>query len=203
MPEGFLVTKSLFERLDMKIRHIMATALLVSCFGCATLSKNECLQADWFEIGRRDGTMGNPRAVFQKHHEACIKHGAKADRDAYYAGRTEGLKSYCTEESGFEQGRRGRTYKYVCPSEMESKFLTGYARGKELYKIESKIASLERRLKRIEKEIKMKEKKLYSSKLSDEMRNRIRSDIKALDLEYRDAARELKYLEKSKPMLSS
>jgi hypothetical protein len=175
----------------------MIITLLVSCFGCATLSKNECLQADWFEIGRRDGTVGKPRAVFQKHYEACIKHGVKADTEGYYAGRAEGLKSYCTEKSGFDHGRQGRAYGYVCPSEMESKFLVGYARGKRLYKIEAKIASLERRLKKIEKEIGAKEKQLYSSKLSGDKRARIRSDIKALDLEYRDAVRELRYLEKS------
>jgi hypothetical protein len=34
---------------------ILSITMIVAFSGCATLSKNECLEADWFEIGRRDG----------------------------------------------------------------------------------------------------------------------------------------------------
>jgi hypothetical protein len=93
----------------------------------------------------------------------------------------------------------GRKYQYVCPPELEPNFLTGYVEGKEIREYESKIASLKKRLERIESEIKKKERKLYSSKLSDEQRAKIRSDIRSLDIEYREIVRELKYLERRGP----
>jgi hypothetical protein len=110
------------------------------------------------------------------------------------------LKIYCTENNGFEQGRRGTKYQYACPPDLEPEFLNGFNQGREIYKYESEVASLERRLKWIEKQIEDKEKKLYSSKLSDEKRATIRSEIKSLEIEYRDAVRELTSLAKTKPL---
>jgi hypothetical protein len=46
--------------------HILSVAMIAFFLGCATLSRNECLEADWFEIGRKDGMIGKPRALFQK-----------------------------------------------------------------------------------------------------------------------------------------
>ena len=40
---------------------------------------------------------------------------------------------------------------------------------------------------------------MYSSKLSDEQRTKIRSDLKYLDMQYRDVVRELKYHERMRP----
>lgn len=181
-------------------RIISVSIVMVFWVGCATLSKNECLEADWFEIGRRDGNAGKPRSIFQNHNEACLEHRVHADRQAYYKGREDGLKFFCTKQNGFEQGRRGRSYKYVCPPELEPEYHAGYNKGRELYKYESKINSLEKRLKNIENQIEAKEKQLYSGKLSGEERVRIRSDLKYLDIDYRDVIRELKYLEETKPL---
>jgi hypothetical protein len=179
---------------------ILSISLMVAFSGCATLSKNECLEADWFEIGRRDGIMGKPRALFQRHTDACLKHGVNPDRDGYYEGREEGLKFYCTEDNGFKQGRLGNEYQYVCPPEFEPDFLAGYVKGSEIHEYESKIASLERRLERIDSEIKKKESKLYSSEVSSEQKAEIRSEVRSLDLEYREISRELRYLEKTGPI---
>ena len=179
--------------------------LLLSITGllsaCATLSKNECLQADWFEIGRRDGAAGKPRAVFQEHIDACQEHGVRANRKAYYAGRDEGLRFYCSEDNGFNLGRRGVRYRLVCPANLESDFLAGYNRGLEIYRFEKKVAALENRLKNIENQIETNEKKLYSDQLTSAQRAKIRADLKYLDIEYRDVVRELNALEKSRPTL--
>jgi hypothetical protein len=218
---------------------ISAGAIILLLAGCATVSKEDCLVTDWFEIGRMDGMQGTPRTVFQNRAKPCLEHGVNADRRAYYQGHDEGLKYYCTEQKGFEMGRqglpyksvcplqlekefragyqngmqlycseengyelgrRGRAYRYVCPPEFEPGFRIGYLKGRELYEYESKIASLQRRMKKIERKISKKEEELYSDNLSDEQRNEIRSELKSLDLEYRDIARELKYMEKTKPV---
>ena len=214
-------------------------AVVLFLTGCASVSKEDCLVADWFEIGRMDGMQGKPRTVFQNRAKPCLEHGINADRQAYYRGHDDGLRHYCTEQRGFELGRqglayrsvcpielekgfqtgyrngiqlycseengfalgrRGQPYRHTCPPEFESGFRAGYQRGREVYQYESKIASLQRRLKKIERKIEKKEGQLYSDGLTDEQRAAIRSELRSLDLEYRDITRELKYLEKNKPL---
>jgi hypothetical protein len=109
------------------------------------------------------------------------------------------MQFYCSEENGFELGRRGRGYPNICPLELEPSFRTGYLKGKELYKYESKIASLQRRLEKLDRKISKKETELYSDNPSDEQRTKIRSELKSLDLEYRDVSREIKYMEITRP----
>jgi hypothetical protein len=167
--------------------------------GCATLSKNECLQADWYQLGYRDGSRGAPRSLFQKHYDACLEHAVYADRAVYFNGREEGLSIYCTYDSGFNHGRAGNRYQHVCPPDLESGFMAGYRSGQEIYQYESQLASLEHRLRSIESQIQSKEKQLVTPDLSYNTRRKIRADIRYLDLEYRDVIRELRYLEKMKP----
>jgi hypothetical protein len=142
---------------------------------------------------------GKPRAFFQRHVDACIKHGVSANRDPYYAGRDEGLRIYCTGDSGFEQGRLGRKYHYVCPPDLEPEFLNAYYEGREIYEYEKEVASLERQLKRIRKQIKDKEKDLYANKLSDEQKASIRSEIRSLNKQYHNVVRKLISQAKMKP----
>jgi hypothetical protein len=185
------------------MKHIDAIIFLLvlagAFFGCATLSKNECLQADWYELGYRDGSIGARRSLFQEHSDACLKHKVHADRQSYFKGRDEGLRVYCTHNNGFNQGKAGSKYHRVCPPEVESDFLAGYTKGHEIYKYESQMAALENRLRSIERQIQDKEKQLVSSNLSYETREKIRADIRYLDLKYRDVARELRFLEKMNP----
>ncbi len=218
---------------------ISVLAVIIFVTGCASVSKEDCLVTDWFEIGRMDGMQGKPRTLFQNRAKACLEHGISANRQAYYRGHDEGLRHYCTaqrgfelgrqglayrsvcpidleksfragyqngmrlycsEDNGFALGRRGQPYRYVCPPEFEPEFRSGYQRGKAVYEYESKIAALQRRLKKIERKIEKKEGQLYSGSLTDAQRAAIRSELRSLDLEYRNITRELKYLEKNKPL---
>ena len=217
---------------------IMAMLLIVA--GCASVSKEDCLLTDWYEIGRVDGRQGKPRTVFQSRAKACLEHGISADRQAYYEGHDQGLAYYCTEQKGFELGqkglaynsvcplqleadfragynkgmqsfcseqrgfelgRQGKAYRYVCPPEFEADFRAGYEKGKERYQYESKLAALQNQLQKIERKINKKEKELYANNLSDEQRSQIRSELKNLDMEYRDVSRELKYMEDNEPVV--
>ena len=181
---------------------LLVLALVCFLGGCATLSEDECLQADWYQIGHTDGTLEKPPAVFQKHIEACQKHGVTADSRAYYAGRNDGLKTYCTEATGFEQGKMGRSYKHVCPPAMEPAFMTGYMQGRKIYEFNKKVAAVKHKMADIEAAIRSKEEQLYSHQLTREDRAIIRAEIRSLDIEYRDLARELRYLEEENPSLS-
>jgi hypothetical protein len=180
---------------------ILTFAIIASLLiGCATLSKNECLQADWYEIGWRDGNMGKPRALFQEHADSCADYNVRPHRGDYFRGRTDGLKNFCTYDNGFSQGRYGKTYRYVCPPEYEAPFLAGYNDGRKVYRYERKVAALEKKLDSIEEQIQEKEKLLYSPETKKEQRALLRVEIRELDLEYRETAAELNDLLRVDPL---
>ena len=221
---------------SMDIISIIAILLLVA--GCASVSKEDCLLTDWYEIGRLDGRQGKPRTAFQGRAKAYLEHGINADRQAYYNGHDLGLKYYCSEQKGFELGQQGlpyksvcplqlepdfragylkgiqsfcserkgfelgsqgQAYRYVCPPEFEAEFRAGWENGRVLYEYESKIISLQNQLGHLERKIQKKEKELYAGNLTDEQRNKVRSDLRNLDMKFRDASRELIYLESHPP----
>jgi len=175
---------------------IVAVALI----GCATLNKNQCLQANWYELGWRDGSLGKPRSFFQEHADACVKHNVRAEKTEYFRGRDDSLKNFCTYDNGFSQGRYGKSYNYICPPDLEASFLAGLSEGRKVYKYNRKVVALEKRLKIIGDEIEEKEKLLYSSDVNKEQRDILRSEIRQLDIKYRDTVRDLDELRTIDPL---
>jgi len=217
---------------------IAMTAMLIMVAGCASVSKEDCLLTDWYEVGRLDGRQGKARTAFQGRAKACLEHGISADRQAYYQGHDLGLQYYCTGQKGFELGQQGlayrsvcplpleanfragydkglqsfcsaskgfdlgsqgQAYRYVCPPEFEPEFRVGWENGRALYQYELEMASLKKQLNHIERKINKKEKELYAANLTDEQRRKIRSELKNLDLKYRDVSRDLKYMADNGP----
>ena len=174
--------------------------LAAALFGCSTLSKNECLQVNWYELGWKDGNLGKPRSLFQEHVDACMKHNVRAEKADYFRGRDDGLKNFCTYDNGFSHGTYGKKYNYVCPPDLGSSFLAGFSKGKKVYRYNRKVAALEKKLKTIDDEIQEKEKLLYSSEVNKEQRVIIRSEIRQLDLDYRDTVRDLNELREIDPL---
>ena len=67
------------------------TLLLGSLSGCASISQEECLLGDWYQIGLSDGQYGrsNRAADYSKD---CSEYQVKMDLKSYNKGRSEGLK---------------------------------------------------------------------------------------------------------------
>ena len=181
----------------MKKQIIIILALLLIGFliGCASsLTRYGCLEADWHEIGFIDGSKGEPRSKFQEHAEHCSQYDVHVGREAYYRGRDQGLKAYCTKERGFDFGRLGEKYNHICPQDLESNFIAGYAKGQDAYNNELRISSLEQRQKRIETQLQSKKKQLLAPELSENRKAELRADISYLDVEYSLTDRKLKAL---------
>ena len=75
--------------------------------GCATMSPEECLQANWEEVGYNDGAAGYPVSRSAEHREACAETGVSVDFELYRHGYALGLPYYCTRETGFESADHG------------------------------------------------------------------------------------------------
>lgn len=110
--------------------------------GCGTMSESECINADWREVGRNDGLEGRPQTQLARHYDACVRYGITPDRDEYMSGREAGLTVYCTQDSGYWEGRNGAGYERVCPASSEPAFLAGYRAGQSVYYVLENIRSI-------------------------------------------------------------
>jgi hypothetical protein len=124
--------------------------LLFALAGCATLSREECLRGDWYQIGVQDGQQGHLLSRLDDHRRACRDTRAILDEDAYRAGRDIGLQSYCTPVSGYRVAANGDTYGNVCPVGSEATFLQGYVLGAQVHRAEQDIDDAERRVRSLE-----------------------------------------------------
>lgn len=110
--------------------------------GCATMSESECINADWREVGRNDGLEGKRQTQLARHYDACVKYGITPDRDEYMKGRELGLTVYCTQDSGYWEGRNGANYGRVCPASSEPAFMAGYRVGQSVFDAIAKVRSI-------------------------------------------------------------
>ena len=157
--------------------------------GCSTLSKGECLEADWYEIGAKDGASGKPRSRLNDHRESCAEYDVFPDREQYYMGREEGIQIYCTPANGYKQGYEGNFYSGTCPVDLESAFLSGYNIGREIYDEKRKAYENERKIDQLEKELAKKD-------TTQQRRKELREEIRSLDQKNRDLRDEINYLER-------
>lgn len=111
--------------------------------GCATLNKDECMTADWAQIGYEDGARGYQDLRVSSHREACAKHGVSVDFRAYQDGYDEGVVRFCTPDNGFDQGVAGKQYNGVCPPALEPSFLEAFDAGREIHTAATMVRNLE------------------------------------------------------------
>nr|WP_314629140.1 DUF2799 domain-containing protein [uncultured Noviherbaspirillum sp.] len=164
---------------------VLGLFLLASC---ASLSPEQCRNADWRQIGYADGANGAPGSRIQAHASACAKIDAKLDMEAYLSGRMEGLVSYCQPENGFDVGRRGAADNAGdCPPHVRAAFLQNYRQGREISALESQIGSLRstmederREMRRREGRIEDIRKELRRPNVNNERRGSLLSEMERL-----------------------
>ncbi|MCK5728895.1 MAG: DUF2799 domain-containing protein [Methylococcales bacterium] len=143
---------------------------------CATLSQEDCMQGAWFDLGKQDGREGKTFKRLAEHQESCTKYGIGIDREAYNAGRKQGLDDYCQLDNAVDLGLRGYRYRSVCPSEIHPAFLRYNQMAYDVYQDKKNLENVDKRLS-------YEEKSLLDANLSDEKRSQIRVEIHDLDRE--------------------
>lgn len=162
------------------IRLFFALAAIVG-FGlflasCNTLSKEECVAADWRVIGESDGAAGyEPQQRFAAHAKSCERVKIVPDQTIWFQGYQAGLVRYCTPLSGLARGQSGSGYANVCPPETASGFLRGFNLGSKQHGLQDRLNSMQNDYSTKEAEIDELSDKLKDAKDGDrsEMRRRI------------------------------
>lgn len=132
---------------------IVAVVSALALSGCASMSAEECVTADWRTIGFEDGARGMTPDSIARHRKACAKAGVTADQAAYERGRQDGLGEFCRPQRGYDFGRAGGHYAGVCPRDLEDEFVLAYEDGRRYYDLEQGVRSTERELGRIDSEL--------------------------------------------------
>ena len=173
--------------MNAKLNVIGTTLAVLLLSGCASMSSDECVTADWQTIGYEDGVRGYTTERFSKHRKACASHGVTPSLADYQSGREQGLVEYCQPGRGFDVGSSGGRYYGVCSVNLEPDFLDAYNAGHHLYVLQTSVNNAsssinvkEGELKRIGEETLKKEAALIAVETTTEERVLLLADLKNL-----------------------
>jgi len=144
--------------MDTRILFRFALALTLSGLlgGCASLSKSECLSANWEDVGIRDGADGRAEEYLLQHAKACSKVAVVPDREAWSRGREQGLERFCVPYRAYRIGEFGGGFDpAICRGFDEERLIDAYEKGRDVHRlgnqlsaIDSQIASIHTALER-------------------------------------------------------
>ena len=120
-------------KIELKMIKLLLVIICLNFFSCSSMNQEECINADWAQIGERDARNGVNSNYYFERAKACSKHSVHADSSSYKRGYAEGLKVYCTSENGYNVGVSGTGYANICPAELSKGFMQGYLAGKTIY----------------------------------------------------------------------
>jgi hypothetical protein len=159
---------------------LIAAALLG---GCASMSEQECLTANWQEQGYRDGRNGQALSYIEDHRQACAKVGIVPNLEEYKLGRARGIAEYCTPDNAVQEGRRGASYRNACPPELEGRFLDRYRAGRRVYDAEQRANNLDSQSRDLQRRL--------DNEKDEDKRKRLRQQLRDLDASLRSARNEI------------
>ena len=100
--------------------------------GCThKLTKKECLNKDLFKFGQDLASKGYKLSIFENIQNSCKEHGIKVERTVFKKGWYEGMKKFCTYQSGFNFGASNRNDPQICIDELKDDFEKGYNHGRK------------------------------------------------------------------------
>lgn len=92
---------------------IILQTLLVSC---ASVSKEDCLKANWEAFGEVNAKQGQMDLSDSHFAKECEKLGFSPNMQSYQKGINKGLVYYCSNENAYKLGTRNQEYNFeLCP----------------------------------------------------------------------------------------
>jgi hypothetical protein len=140
-------------------RIFVSITLLSSLGGCASLSKSECMNANWEDIGIRDGANGQPEEYLIQHSTACAKVHVVPDRGAWLHGREQGLQRFCVPHRAYQAGEYGSNFEVaLCRNFDQDRLQDAYEKGREVHRRSDELNSIDSELRDINVRLEDKDK---------------------------------------------
>jgi len=141
------------------LRVFAALAVLASLGGCASLSKSECMNANWEDIGIRDGANGQPEEYLIQHSTACAKVNVVPDRGAYLHGREQGLERFCVPHRVYQLGEYGNGFDVgICRNFDQDRLQAAYEKGRDVNQRSNELSSIDNEIRSINTRLEGKDK---------------------------------------------
>lgn len=163
--------------------------MLAAVSGCASLDESDCSNPDWYTIGFEDGAAGYSSDRIEAHSAACRGSGEEPDREAWRAGREDGLTHFCSPAGGIAEGSRGKIRSNVCPPELQEGFSEGYRLGREIHDTNEAMDRIEREISAL------RARGTSGGLLGAAVGGDNEAQIRQLQQEYDSLARDLRMLE--------
>lgn len=184
------------------VKFVIASLISVSLVGCASMSEDECLSADWYTIGFEDGSRGYAPNHISSHRKSCAKHGVTPSFENYTKGHARGLLHYCVPNTAFNLGSQGRIFPQLCHSlstpDMEDAFELGrdaYAVQQEISQLAKERESLEQSVNQARLELKQNEDMIVADETEPAERRRLMRVNRTLENELVSMENELHELD--------
>ena len=169
------------------IRVLSMALALGALSGCASLSKSECLNANWEDIGVRDGANGQPEEYLIQHSTACAKVNVAPDRGAWLHGREKGLERYCLPHRMYNIGEYGGAFDAgICRNFDQERLVDAYQKGRDVNRRANALSEIDAELRDIRTRLENKE-------LEKKERERLAYRLGQLEYERIDAERSLEH----------
>lgn len=138
---------------NLVLSFLVGLFFLISCAHTDNQALNWCRDLDWYELGRRNGSQGLRISEFNEQISQCKLGNENQLEDQFITGYNSGLATFCTRESGLEYGKTGQNYENVCPSTLESLFVSAYELGKKIHSLEMENDEIKNRIRQLSQEI--------------------------------------------------
>ena len=133
---------------------LCAVLAALALSGCASMSKNECLNANWEDVGIRDGANGRPEEYLIQHSKACAKVAVVPDRGAWSHGREQGLERFCVPHRAYQIGEYGGGFdSAICRNFDQDRLVAAYEHGREVNRLASGLSSIDSEMASIRLEL--------------------------------------------------
>jgi hypothetical protein len=168
---------------------LTALALAATLFlsGCASMSKSECMSANWEDVGIRDGAAGRPEEYLIEHSKACAEVQVTPDRNAWLKGREHGLERFCVPYRAYQVGESGGGFDTgMCAGFDQERLQNAFERGRDVNRMQSELSSLDSQIQDIRARLEKKD-------LEQKERERLAYDLGQLEYQRRDAEEHLEH----------
>lgn len=135
------------------LKFVTISALFAVIAGCASMSQDECLSADWYTIGFEDGSRGYAQNHIGNHRKSCAKHGVTPNFENYTKGHSRGLVHYCVPNTAFNLGSQGRIFPQLCRGLSTPEMEDAFDLGRDAYAIQQEISQLSKERETLESEL--------------------------------------------------
>ena len=142
----------MFKKNSRVFQIIILSLLLLLLGACTSLRKPaavKCQEADWYELGRRDGANGEKPKSLEGVKAICADSQQVSLYDLYNNGYFSGLTEFCSLETAFELGRTGQNLAQICPADVQVNFKKRYSQGRQYHRLEVANRNIELRIKSI------------------------------------------------------